>query len=119
MVGRTGNLFIETAECSVPGQKMHGAGIYHEGCPQTFVIGNYETIWLFDVDALRYEHSRKVAGVYPKWSRVEKATSHGFLLPLSRAGEIYRSRIDVRLGRASFATLTRFGHTPVVFEVKG
>ncbi len=74
----TGNLYIETAEKAHPDNAVFiPSGIHREDNSWLYVIGDERTIYIFSTKYLRLLESR--------YEHKDKATSKGFLMPLSEA----------------------------------
>jgi hypothetical protein len=73
---RTGNLYIESAEKSHPGNAYYvPSGIYRLDNSWLYAIGNYKTVYLFVTRHLRWLHERQ------RFAEIQTPTSRGFLLP--------------------------------------
>jgi len=74
----TGNFYIETAEKSAANNKEFVAsGIFRNDNTWLFIIGDYETIFIFSKEQLK-----KIKNNY---KQVETPTSKGFLIPVNEA----------------------------------
>ncbi len=78
---KTGNLYIECGEKThpaIPG--YYPGGIYRDDNTWCYVIGDYDTIYLFGKKVLQ--------SVVDDFKHVQTPTSQGFLIPLARAEEL-------------------------------
>lgn len=83
----TGNLYIETAEkTNASNESFVPSGICREDNSWLYLIGDYQTIYIFGINTLNWMHRKN------KYERRETETSQGFLLPLATA-EICAVRI--------------------------
>lgn len=92
---KTGNLYIETAEKSDPGNPAHiASGIYRDDNSWLFVIGNRTRIFVFSITMLRIFDAME-QGEKPRFIHTGIATSRGFLLPGEAAERYSALVIDV------------------------
>jgi hypothetical protein len=85
---QTGNLYIETSEKSHPDKKNYTAsGIHREDNSWLFVIGDEKTVYIFSTKYLRM--------LEYKYTKVNKPTSNGFLIPLVDAEKYCIRKIDI------------------------
>ena len=84
----TGNLYIEIAEKSNP-QNINfvPSGIYRNDNTWLYVIGDWETIYIFSKKQLVFLDQKK------KFKEVEIDTSRGYLFPIEKAEEFYALKI--------------------------
>lgn len=76
----TGNFYIETAEKADPKNKNYvPSGIYRNDNTWLYLIGDYQTIYVFSKEQLKK--------CSDKFRKVETPTSKGFLLPVEKALE--------------------------------
>lgn len=74
----TGNLYIETAEKAHPNNAFFvPSGIRREDNSWLYVIGDEQAVYIFSAKYLRL--------LEPRYQRVYKATSQGFLMPVAEA----------------------------------
>lgn len=88
----TGNLFIETAECPLPGQPLQPAGIYHPSEPWLYLIGDVENILIFGVKVLRRMHR---SGKFQELL-IGNRTARGFLVPFATAKDLAEKALEPR-----------------------
>lgn len=77
----TGNIYIEVAEKTNENNKYFvDSGIFRSNS-WLYIIGDYETIYIFAVNQLKILYDNK------KYREVETKTSKGYLLPVKEAKE--------------------------------
>ena len=77
---QSGNFYVETAEKSnAENQYFVVSGIYRNDNTWLYILGDYETIYVFSKDQLKILHRKG------RFKLVETKTSQGFLLPVVTA----------------------------------
>lgn len=96
LVSEKGNLFIETAEKSDPSRsEFTDSGIFRQDNSWLYVIGDYETIWIFCKTTLRLLYEKKRTNgdfFFTRTGEKTFGTSKGYLLPRT-AADIYAGKI--------------------------
>lgn len=94
-LAETGNLYIECAEKSHPGNARYvPSGIYRMDNSWLYAIGNYRVVYVFLTRHLRWIHARA------RYAEKQTETSKGFLLPQTAAKK-YAARVLTAKSRQS------------------
>ena len=85
---QTGNLYIETAERTSTSKGFSPSGIYRADNTWLWVIGDYQTLFIFPKNVLQLVEKRFI----PKIT----ATSKGYVMPLGEAKKLAAKIIKVK-----------------------
>lgn len=86
----TGNIYIEVKEKSNPNNENYvNSGIYRNDNTWLYLIGNYQTVYIFGKSHLKLMYEIK------KYREVKTKTSIGFLLPILDANKYCLKNISL------------------------
>ena len=83
------NIFIETKERVCGHHNLKPAGIYAQDNPKTYVVGNYDVIWTFNIETLQKFHKTNKPEEKPvENKKTGVVTAKGFVLSKKKADEL-------------------------------
>ena len=89
------NLFIETEERVSSHQNLKPAGIYAIDNPRSYVVGNYDNVWIFRTEQLKKFHTEEKPDEVPVKNKITgTVTAKGFLLPKKIANNLCYDKIE-------------------------